>query len=91
MRPGRLRPLRRAAAGNAPLGRAGEGLPALRVLGPAPAGILRVNNQFRYRVTVNAAPSGKVRALIAAALRQYGSDRQNRGLTLYGDVDAMDS
>ena len=73
------------------LERAGEGLPDLRVLGPAPAGILRVNNQFRYRVTVNAAPSGKVRALIAAALRQYGSDRQNRGLTLYGDVDAMDS
>ena len=72
------------------LERAGEKLPDLRVLGPAPAGILRVNNQFRYRVTVNAVPSGEVRALISAALRQYGSDRQNRGLTLYGDVDAMD-
>ena len=82
--------LRCAAQLKTALERAGRGLPELRVLGPAPAGILRVNNRFRYRVTVNAAPSGEVRALIAAALRQYGSDKQNRGLTLYGDVDAMD-
>ncbi len=72
------------------LERAGAKLPDLRVLGPAPAGLVRVNNQYRYRVSLNAVPSGEVRALMAAALRQYGSDRANRGLTLYGDVDSYD-
>ncbi len=73
------------------LERAGKEFSHFRVLGPAPAGILRVNNQYRYRVTLNAVPSPELRALVAAALRQYGSDKQNRGLTLYGDVDAFDS
>ena len=72
------------------LERAGKDLPDLRVLGPAPAGLVRVNNQYRYRVTLNAVPGPQVRRLMAAALRQYGGDKQNRGLTLYGDVDSMD-
>jgi primosomal protein N' (replication factor Y) len=84
------RVLRCASQLKTALERAGEALPELRVLGPAPAGIVRVNNQYRYRVTVNAAPTPQVRALMAAALRQYGGDSRNRDLTLYGDVDAMD-
>jgi len=72
------------------LERAGKDLPDLRVLGPAPAGLVRVNNQYRYRVTLNAVPGPQVRRLMAAALRQYGGDKQNRGLTLYGDVDSLD-
>ena len=75
----------------AALERASAGLPDLRVLGPAPAGLLRVNDRSRYRVTLNAVPSPEVRRLMSAALRQYGSDRANRGLTLYGDVDAYEN
>ena len=82
--------LRCAAQLKTALERAGKNLRDFRVLGPAPAGILRVNNRYRYRVTLNTPPGGEVRALMAAALRQYGANKQNRGLTLYGDVDAAD-
>jgi primosomal protein N' (replication factor Y) len=61
-----------------------------RVLGPAPAGVLRVNDRFRYRVMLSAPPSGQARTLIAAALRQYSADKRYRNLVLYGDVDPLE-
>lgn len=64
--------------------------PNARVLGPAPAGVLRINDRFRYRVMLNCPPSGEARTLIAAALRQYSSDKRFRDLVLYGDVDPLE-
>ena len=61
-----------------------------RVLGPAPAGVLRVNDRFRYRVMLSVPPSAQARTLIAAALRQYSADKRYRNLVLYGDVDPLE-
>ncbi|MBP5166499.1 MAG: primosomal protein N' [Oscillospiraceae bacterium] len=58
-----------------------------RVLGPAPATVLKVNDRYRYRVTVNADPSGEIRAVIAAAIKKYSSDKRFRDLSLHGDTD----
>ena len=62
----------------------------VRVLGPAPAGILRVNERFRYRIMLSCAPCKEARMLISAALRQYSSDKRYRNLVLYGDVDPLE-
>ena len=62
----------------------------VRVLGPAPAGVLRVNDRFRYRVMLSCRPSGEARMLISAALRQYSADKRYRNLVLYGDVDPLE-
>ncbi len=62
----------------------------VRVLGPAPAGVLRVNDRFRYRVMLSTVPSREARMLIAAALRQYSTDKRFRNLVLYGDVDPLE-
>ena len=64
--------------------------PEANVLGPAPAGVLRVNDRFRYRVMLRCKPSGEARKLIAAALRQYSADKRYRNLVLYGEVDPLE-
>jgi primosomal protein N' (replication factor Y) len=66
------------------------GWPDARILGPAPAGVLRVNDRFRYRVMLSVTPSPQARALIAAALRQFSADKRYRTLVLYGDVDPLE-
>lgn len=65
-------------------------MPEVRVLGPAPAGVLRVNERFRYRVILTSPPSGEVRALTAGALRSFSSDSRYRDLAFYGTVDPLD-
>ena len=65
-------------------------IPELRILGPAPAGVLRVNDRFRYRVMLNGIPSKELRALTANAIRQFSADRRFQELAIYGDVDPLD-
>ncbi len=62
----------------------------LRILGPAPAGVVRVNERFRYRVTLSAQPSREVRALTAAAIRRFAEDKRYKGLVLFGEVDPLE-
>ncbi|MBR2716240.1 MAG: primosomal protein N' [Oscillospiraceae bacterium] len=72
------------------LKRAASPFPEMKVLGPAPAGVLRVNDRFRYRVTLSAPPSKEARTLTASALRQYAADRRYKNLVLYGAVDPLE-
>ena len=65
-------------------------MPGLQILGPSPAGVLRVNDRFRYRVMLNAPPSGEVRVLAASALRQFAADKRYRNLVFYGDTDPLE-
>ena len=62
----------------------------LRILGPAPAGVVRVNERFRYRVTLSARPSREIRALTAAAIRRFAGDKRYKGLVLFGEVDPLE-
>ncbi len=61
-----------------------------RVLGPASAHILKVNNRFRYRVYLRCAPGREARALIAAAIKRYSKEKRFRGISVFGDVDPAD-
>lgn len=65
-------------------------IPGLRILGPAPAGVLRVNDRFRYRVMLNGVPSKELRALTANAIRQFSTDRRYAALTIFGSADPQE-
>lgn len=67
--------------------RAAEGV---RVLGPAPLSVLRVNNNYRYRVTLCAPPGRGMRRLIADIVSRYSSDKQFRGVSVYADTNPSD-
>ena len=63
---------------------------AYRLLGPAPAPVAKVNDRYRYRLVLNTKNTRAMRQLVAHLLRQAQSDRQNRGVALYADLDPME-
>ncbi len=60
------------------------------VLGPAPLGVVKVNNRFRYRVTMLGSDAAAIRKTLAAAVTECGSDKRFRGVSVYADHDPTD-
>ena len=61
-----------------------------RLLGPAPAAVARGNDRYRYRLVLYARNQKELRELIAHLLRQAQKDKNNRGVSLFADVNPMD-
>lgn len=61
-----------------------------QVFGPAPAGVLKVNNRYRYQITLNDMNTKQTRAMLAQLLRQAQTDRANRGISVTADLNPMD-
>jgi primosomal protein N' (replication factor Y) len=59
----------------------------VKILGPAPAGVTKVNNRYRYRISVTCHTSRRVRDTIAHSVRTFFRDKQFRGLHVYADAD----
>ncbi|MFR4336502.1 MAG: hypothetical protein ACLT3D_11755 [Lawsonibacter sp.] len=57
------------------------------LLGPAPAAVAKINDRYRYRLTLTAQNSRALRQLLAALLRAAHQDRENRGVSLYADLN----
>ena len=62
----------------------------VRVLGPAPLSVLRVTNNYRYRVTLCAPPGRGLRRFVADIVARYSSDKQFRGVSVYADTTPSD-
>ncbi len=60
-----------------------------QLLGPVPAVIAKVNNRYRYRLTMMAQNTRQVRELVAHLIRCAQSDRKNRGVSVTADIDPM--
>lgn len=65
-------------------------VPGTRVLGPAPLSILKVNNKYRYRVTLCAPPGTGLRRVVADLVERLGSDKKYRGVSVYADTNPSD-
>ncbi len=63
-----------------------EGRLALRVVGPAPASVLKINNRYRYHITLYGHTDSVIRRMVSSLLRQFSKDKHNRGVTLYADL-----
>ena len=61
-----------------------------RCLGPAPCAVPKINYNFRYRLTLRCRMTKSLRQLIAHLLRQFMQDRENRGVSAFGDVNGFD-
>ena len=60
------------------------------VLGPAPAGILKVNHRYRYQLTLNDRNTKALRLALAQLLRAAQQDPATRGISVTGDLNPMD-
>ena len=61
-----------------------------RLLGPAPAAVAKVNNRYRYRLTLLCQNTREVRQLIADLLQAAADDREIRGVSVFADVNPYD-
>lgn len=59
------------------------------VLGPVPAAIVRVQNRYRYHLSIRCPESKRRRALIGGVLREFAANSKFRSVNLYADVNPM--
>lgn len=63
---------------------------SIKLLGPAPAPIPKVNNKYRFRLLVCCENKRKVRDTIAHTIREIMRDKNSRGINVYADADSYD-
>lgn len=75
----------RAAAGTEPYGER-----IFEVLGPAPAPVVKVNNRYRYRLTVVGRNDAVLRRLLSSFMKEFARRSENRGMHIYTDCNLME-
>lgn len=60
------------------------------LLGPAPAPVARINNKFRYRLTLQCANSKPLRLELARLVQAFSKEKENRGVWVYVDVNGYE-
>jgi len=50
----------------------------------------KINYHYRYRLTLRCRLTRPLRELLGHMLRQFSTDRENRGVTVFADVNGFD-
>ncbi|MDR2665565.1 MAG: primosomal protein N' [Oscillospiraceae bacterium] len=58
----------------------------MKLLGPAPAPVVKINDRFRYRLSLCCRDTKPVREAVAHTIRQFTKDSRNRGVSAYADI-----
>lgn len=61
-----------------------------KVFGPAAASIAKVNNRYRYHLTLSAPNTKEVRGLVSHLVKAAQQDKENRGVSVFADLDPLD-
>ena len=61
----------------------------LRVLGPSPALVVKVSNKYRYKLIIKCKNNKEFRALLTAALLDFGKQKEFAKVTAYADMNAL--
>ena len=64
--------------------------PELRLLGPTPLAVVRVNNRYRYRVHIHCRCTSTVRDAVSQTVIECCTDKRFRGVSVFADNDPMD-
>lgn len=65
-------------------------VPHARVIGPAPYAVVRVNNKYRYRVTLMCKETKQIRQILAEILCHYNTDNAYKGVSVFADAYPTD-
>ena len=60
------------------------------VLGPAPCPVLKINYNFRHRLTLHCRMTKNLRQLLAHLLRQFSKDNTNRNVSVFIDINGFE-
>lgn len=61
-----------------------------QLLGPAPAAVAKVNNRFRYKLTLAGKNHKELRGLVSFLLCAAQNDKENRGVSVFADLNPID-
>ena len=61
----------------------------LRLLGPSAASIAKVSNKYRYKLIIKCRNDKRFRALLNKILTDFNSDKENKNVTAYVDMNAL--
>ena len=61
-----------------------------QLLGPAPGSIARVNNRYRYHLTLMGPVNREIRCLVSGMLCAAHNDKENNGVSVYADWKPAD-
>ena len=56
----------------------------------APASVMKVNNRFRYKISVVCGNNKTIRDIIAHVVREFSLMKENRGVSAFADSDPLD-
>ncbi len=62
----------------------------VRVLGPAPLAVVKVNNRYRYRININCKADAEIRRIVSAILIKCNSDGKYKGVSIFADNNPSD-
>ena len=67
--------------------RASGELERIKLLGPAPAPVPKVNNRYRYRLLISCENTKQVRETVAHTIREFSRDKMSKGISVFADAD----
>ena len=59
----------------------------IRLLGPTPLAVVKVNNRYRYRVILNCRCDSRIRRVISETVIACSTDRRFKGLSFFAEVN----
>lgn len=62
----------------------------VRILGPAPLAVVRVNNRYRYRVNICCTADRQIREIISSVLIRCAKSGKYRGVSVFADNNPSD-
>ena len=60
------------------------------ILGPAPLAVVRVNNRYRYRITIHCRYDKQIRTLVSGVLIQSNTAKEYKGVSVFADYNPME-
>ena len=60
------------------------------LLGPAPYAIAKINNQFRFRLTLAAKNTKMLRQLLSELVRGFSKEKESRGVRVFVDINGYE-
>jgi len=62
----------------------------MKVLGPSPASIVKINGKYRYKIVLLTENNKRVRDLISRLLRDFMKDKKNKNMSIIPDINSTD-
>ena len=62
----------------------------IRILGPSPAAIAKINNTYRYRLTIQCTNSRSLRMILSQMLKDFQKDKRYKGITAIADINSYE-